>query len=174
MKKGQLWYADFAIGMLVIILISVAFYFVLFDIGNINSTVRDLEFAGENVANYLMSDGYGDWAEDVVGTSGKIGIVNNGKIDNELYDKFRNLNSLYGNNEDTYTFTKEMFGVIYLDYTAHLTFKDGSKMVLADFLPDADTIFADNMIVIDRLVYYNVDGDANEGEIVKLSVVVYR
>ena len=60
-KRGQIWYGDFIIGLLVIIIISVAFYYVLYDIGNANSEISELELNVESLYNNLMSDGYGSW-----------------------------------------------------------------------------------------------------------------
>ena len=157
MKKGQLWYGDFAIGIFIIILISVIFYFVLFDIGNVNSQVDELELHVENIANYLMSEGYGNWDNK----EGKIGIVINNKIDNDLKNAFYNL---------PHSDSKEMFGLITVDYSAFITTKTGVEILNGE---DVNTIIAENLIRIDRLVFYDENEDGT-GEIVKLSVVVYK
>jgi len=164
-KKGQLWYGDFSIGILIMIIISVVFYMVLFDIGNTNTEINKLQFGVENVANYLMSEGYGSWVTGGTNSDGKLGIVKDNKIDENLLYRFRNLN---------YDFTKKMFGLTDLDYTVYLKYKDGSEEKLADFLEDDDQINAKNIITFDRIVYYNKTSDSKNGEIVKLRVVVYE
>ena len=157
-KRGQIWYGDFIIGLLVIIIISVAFYYVLYDIGNANSEISELELNVESLSN-----GYGSWTTWSSGNKdydGKIGLVKNSKIDVNLLTKFRNLND--------YAFTKRMFGLSEYDYSAFIIDKNGVSTILAPFLADETAISnAASAIRLDRLVYYN-------GEIVRLNIVLFK
>ena len=173
-KRGQIWYGDFIIGLLVITILTVAFYYVLYDIGNANSEIDNLEVNIESLANNLMSDGYGSWttATTVSGLDydGKIGLVNNSKIDSNLINKFKNLNlpQMQNSNIKPYSFTKTMLGLSEYDYSAFIIYKNGSKEKLAAFLPaESEIDNAANVIKMDRLVYYNM-------EIVRLNIIIYK
>ena len=160
-KRGQIWYGDFIIGLLVIIVISVAFYYVLYDIGNANSEIDLMQTNIESLSNNLMSDGYGDWNAN----QGKIGLVKNSKLDSALLTKF---NSLPGSATEKYTKSKYLLGLNEYDYSAFIYHKDGTSEKLAPFLADETVISnAANVIRLDRLVYYN-------GEIVRLNIVLYK
>jgi len=58
-KRGQIWYGDFIIGLLVIIIISVAFYYVLYDIGNANSEISELELNVESLSMVMVHGQHG-------------------------------------------------------------------------------------------------------------------
>src|SRR3989344_4103001 len=129
-KRGQIWYGDFIIGLLVITILTVAFYYVLYDIGNANSEIDNLEVNIESLANNLMSDGYGSWTtaisigglkkEGELMYDGKIGLVKNSRIDGNLIGKFKNLSKqqMFTNRVDAYSFTKTMLGLSEYEYSA--------------------------------------------------------
>jgi len=57
-KRGQFWYGDFMIAMLVMIVIGIIFANTIVDIPQRENNLDAMIDDGVNIANFLLSDGY--------------------------------------------------------------------------------------------------------------------
>jgi len=158
MKKGQFWYSDFMIGIIIMITIGLLFFSTIARLYESNDKIGDLISDGSLISDYFMSTGYmaSQWSLG----EGRIGFVNNGIV-NENLDEFQSLE---------YNLSKTLFGINY-DYLVYFENSEedtetikGPPGITPENVNDADT---DYMIKLIRFVYYN-------GDIQKMAVVIWE
>ncbi len=169
-KRGQFWYGDFMIAMLVIIVIGIIFANSIVDIPERESDLDNMLDDGFNIANSLLSEGYdiANWRNG----NGRIGITTDNKIDVDKLDEF---SSLVETNRG-YLISKFLFGTNY-DYAFYFEDKDGNVIngrtyggvALKD---DLDIVEAENMFRMVRIVFLDNNKDG-KGELVKMHLAVW-
>lgn len=156
MKKAQFWYADFLIGLLILVFISILFIKTITDLNTKEDTIQNLLNDGISISNSFMSKGY--LSDQWVNTQGRIGIADNGKINNIDFNNLKALN---------YKTSKTLLGVSN-DYAIYIEYTDGS---ISDWYSkpgifSISGINSDSIIKVTRFAYYN-------GRLAKLVIVVW-
>ena len=156
MKKAQFWYADFLIGLLILVFISFLFIRTITDLNTKEEIIQSLLNDGLSISNSFMSKGY--LSDQWILSEGRIGIVDYGKI---VSTDFNNLKSL------DYQISRNLLGTS-SDYAIYIEYTDGST---SDWyskpgIINIEGINSDNLVKITRFVYYN-------GRLVKLIIVVW-
>ncbi len=172
MKKGQFWYADFVVGLLVIAFITVLFARAVVDVPEKESGIRLLHQDAITIASLLMSPGV-DSANWING-QGKIGLVQNGKINYLWFNDFISL--ITKTNPDGYQKARQLFGTNY-DFSVYFQKKDASILGNKAYGGMADVgqlqnLEAENIVRVNRVVYFDETGD-NIGEVYTMHVVVW-
>ena len=172
-KKSQAFYLDFLIGLLILIVITFIFTRAILDINTREDRFQELLNDGITIANSFMSEGYCasygcDTAWSLNPPVGRLGFIRDGKI---LGDKFNAFAGLLNNGN--YEKTKTLLGTKN-DYVLYFEFNDnkltyGGRNVYGKYT-DTNSIDADNVIKLTRIVYYNLDGS---GKIVNMVVIVF-
>ena len=168
-KRGQFWYTDYLIGLLVFMVIGFLFFRTVVDISSNNAVMDDLVETGITISNVLMSEGYlyNQWGDG----EGRIGFVNNGKVNLSSYNNFTTLVST----PDNYETSKYLIGTKY-DYVTYFEYENGTiiQNTVAGKYNDLNLITnAEAIIKFVRFVWYDQDGD-NKGKVVKLVVEVWK
>lgn len=111
-NKAQAWGIDLMIGLIIFTVSIVMFYFYALNVPNeATESLGGLFYDGEIITNTLLSAGYPrDWDSDSANAD-KIGIVDDGKINETKLEEFYNL----AFTETDYTGTKILFNTRY-DY----------------------------------------------------------
>ena len=150
-KRGQFWYGDFMIAMLVIIVIGIIFANTIVDIPQRESNLDNMIDDGVNIANSLLSEGYDmpNWRNG----NGRIGINTDSKIDVNKLDTF---SSLVDTNRG-YLISKFLFGTDY-DYVFYFEDKDGNIVNERSYggvarSEDLEIVSALNMFRMIRIVF---------------------
>ncbi|AJF62225.1 MAG: hypothetical protein QT11_C0001G0067 [archaeon GW2011_AR20] len=168
-KKAQATYADFLIGLLVLIAITFIFTQTIIDLNSREDKFQELITDGTAISSSFMSSAYGsyNWAGNQ--PTGRLGFVRDGKVIKEDFDDYLNLL----NTQDGYKKSTILLGTRN-DYVFYFEFDEtklnyGGKEVYGKY-DDVDEIESSNVIKINRVVYYDLDG---RGRIVKLVVLVF-
>lgn len=117
-KKSQMWFTDFAIGIFIFSLVLISYYSYSKNIlSNDQARVDDLYLDSQSISSSVLQGGYPDgWNNETVE---RIGITNNDySISNSKIVNFKKLN---------YNMTKKIFGTVY-DYV--IFFQNGSNTTL--------------------------------------------
>jgi len=148
-KKSQAWEIDLVIAVS-IFLIGVLVFFIY----SINQSVESLEkldiifYKGKNVMDNILSEGYPkDWNKDNVI---RIGILDNGKINETKLERFYNLT------QENYFRTKIIFNTEYDYYFFFKNLTIGSSAVEGIGKPNTNlsNINAENLVKISRVTIY--------------------
>ena len=174
MKKGQFWYADFVIGILVIAFITVLFAKSVVDVPERGSKLNLLSQDATTIGNLLMSPGID--SKKWVNGDGKIGIVENGKVNHVLLDDFTKLVETGGEKQEGYQKARQLLGTSY-DFSVYFQKKDG--IILnnkayggIDDIGQLQDLAAENIVRLNRVAYFDGTGD-NIGEIYTMVLVVW-
>ena len=169
-KRGQFWYGDFMIAMLVMIVIGIIFSNTIVDIPQRESNLDNMIDDGVNIANSLLSEGYDmpNWRNG----NGRIGINTDSKIDVNKLDTF---SSLVDTNRG-YLISKFLFGTDY-DYVFYFEDKDGNIVNERSYggvarSEDLEIVSALNMFRMIRIVFLDNNQDG-KGELVKMHIVLW-
>ncbi len=166
-KNSQASYADFLIGLFILILITFIFTQTIIDLNSREDKFQELINDGVSISNSFMSNGYcptQNCIRNWDNKEGRIGFVNNGKIMKKNFDDFLKLE---------YAKTKILLGTKH-DYAFYFEF-DGNKLsyngkTVYGKYTNLHEIKTENIIKINRILYYNLD---NEGKIVNLVILVF-
>ena len=172
-KKGQFWYADFVMGILVIAFIAVLFAKAVVDVPERESNLNIITQDAVTVANLLMSPGVdsANWKNG----KGKIGLVRGGKVNYQWYSDFTALVES-GSNQQGYQMARQLLGTKY-DFAVYFKKKDGSVYGNRayggiDDIEQLQALEAENIIRAHRVVYFDGTGD-NIGEMYTMVLVVW-
>lgn len=124
MKRGQFWYTDYLIGLLVFMIIGVLFFRTFVDISSSNAIMEELVETGVTISNSLMGEGY--LHDQWINSQGRIGFVDNAKLNITSYDLFKNLVST-GSSGEGYATSKYLIGTKY-DYITYFEDVDGNPI----------------------------------------------
>ena len=171
-KRGQFWFSDFMIGIIIMITITILFFSTIVGLYESNDKIDELINNGVVISDYFMSSGYlhDQWSSG----QGRIGFVDNGRVNEENLSIFVILVST----EDGYSDSKYLLGTSY-DYVFY--FEDRNGNVANDefignnsinSLEDISNIKTDYMIKLVRFVYY-YDEIIEINDIVKMVVVLW-
>ena len=72
MKRGQFWYGDFLVAVIILMIIGTLFVSSIMDITSRNEIIKDLILEASDISSTLMSEGYmteNEW-QDGIGTIG--------------------------------------------------------------------------------------------------------
>ena len=167
-KRGQFWYSDFMIGIIIMMTIGLLFFSTIFKLYESNDKIGELISDGVLISDYFMSSGYdsGNWASG----DGRIGFVNNGKINDGVgsnFEYFTNLN---------YDVSRSLLGIHY-NYVVYFEDDEGNILDLSieeDFIGydisnigEIEEMNTDYMVKLVRFVYFQED-------IVKMVVVLWE
>ena len=168
MKKGQFWYGDFLVAVLILMIIGFLFVASIRDISSRNEVLKDLIIDASEISSTLMSEGTGD-QDDWNNLIGTVGLITDYKLDRTKFTNFLGLR-----NYDT---QKSMLGtfnnvwVYLLDRDGNIIDHNGDKIQeglgLEEEIEKVQDINANNLVHIKRFVFYN-------GDIHTLGVVVWR
>jgi len=172
MKRGQFWYADFMIAVVILMVIGLLFATSIIDITSRNEVIKELILEASDISTSLMSEGYGtqeDWKNGI----GTVGFVTNYHFDRDKFYNFLGLD---------YDIQKFMLGTI-KNVWIYLADKDGiiieSNKAKAG-VTSLNEIDADNLVHIKRFVFCNEDielcgeDEDGKGDIFILGVVVWN
>ncbi|MBU2633842.1 MAG: hypothetical protein KJ674_01205 [Nanoarchaeota archaeon] len=170
-KRGQFWYTDYLIGLLVFMIIGFLFVRTVVDISSNNALLEDLVEEGITISNSLTSEGYlhDEWGDDP--PKGRIGFVNGGKVNDTSYVLFTSLVS----DPDDYEISKYLMGIKY-DYVTY--FEDSEGVLIPGSIIGKYSVLesideADAVVKFVRFVWYDDDNDG-KGRIVRLVVEVWK
>ena len=181
MKKAQFWYADFLLGLFVLFIITFIFNRVIIDLNLKGDKAQELINDGNSISNSLMSPGYLGFSQwSASNPSGRIGLVENGKVINSKLSDFKKLLSLTGT-PSGYDKSKILLGINKNNYLMYFEDKNGNPIADTtgnkvygglDDIAKINQIGADNIVRFTRFVYYdnNVDG---KGELVKMNILIW-
>lgn len=174
-KNAQVSYADFLIGLLILIIITFIFIQTVVDLNKGEEDFKTLINDGASISNSLMSRGYcpsgnclNDWNSNP--PEGRLGFVYNSKIILNNFNDFIQLVST----EQGYIKSKIMFGVN-SDYV--LYFEYGNQIISPTYgrVNDLALLNTKNSIKITRIIYYNLDDSGQiteDGRVVKMVIFV--
>lgn len=173
LKKSQAWYADFLIGLLILIFITFVFTTTIIDLNTKEDKLQELSNDGISVSSSLMSSAYGSYGSWIIyPPSGRLGFVKNGRIIKEDFEEFQNL----VNSDEGYKNSKILLGTKN-DYILYFEFNDEifenkvyGKPGININNNKIEGIISDNIIKITRIVYYDLD---NSGKIVKMVILIF-
>ena len=167
-KRAQVWYTDFLIGLLILIVITFIFTRTILDLNSREDRFQELINDGSSIANSFMSPAYNSngWINNP--PSGRLGFVRDGKIVKNDFDAFLNLL-----NNNNYEKTKTLLGTRN-DYVLYFEFDNnklsyGGRTIYGKY-DDLTKIKADNLIKINRVLYYDLD---NNRKIVNMVILVF-
>ena len=173
MKKAQFWYADFIIGMLVVVFIAVLFAKAVVDVPERGSELNMLSNDAVSIAGILMSPGVD--SENWINGRGKIGLVEDGKVNATWLDDFSELVE-FGSGDEGYQKAREMLGAKY-DFGFY--FQDKKSKILnekayggIDDGSQLQGLSAENIVRVNRVVYFDNTEDG-VGEIYTLVLFVW-
>ena len=166
-KKSQGFYADFLIGLLILIFITFIFTRTILDLNSHEDILQGLINDGTSISNSLMSEGYcptNQCSTDWSNMKGRLGFVKNGKIIADKFNAYAALESI------DYPKTKALLGtnndyVLYFEYNNQIISNIYGKY------DNLNQITEDNRVKITRILYYNLDGN---GGIVNMIVLVFN
>jgi len=140
MKKAQAWGIDLIIATMIFSIgIVVFFVYSLNSPSDVKDKFQILTYEGENIINSILSNGEPDnWNENNVQ---KIGILNNGKINETKLNRFYHLS------ENDYQKTREIFNTKY-DYSFII---EGYEI---SYIGKEVNLNALNLIKITRFIIY--------------------
>ena len=173
MKRGQFWYGDFLVAVLILMIIGMLFVTSIRDITSRNEVLKELILEASDISSTLMSEGYGTMADwnNLIGT---VGLVTNYKLDKNKFYNFLNLD---------YNKQKVMLGTlnnvfIYLadrngDIVPYHDNSDKISEALGYPINSVSDIKSKNLVHIKRFIFYDEDGDG-KGDIYTLGVVVWQ
>ena len=197
MKRGQLWYADVILALMIVVVIMIFFALSFFDIVGREDKVQDMLDDAITITNSVMSPGYEHtkWCTE---RKGRIGFVEDYKLIKDNFKEFEKLVDDPGTCLEGltgYETSKILLGVPY-DYLIYLQNKDGNfiespnddvttrtygkykvkgltqETGLNDIFAKLEQDAPENKINFFRFVYYDPDLDGY-GEIIKLGVVLW-
>jgi len=167
-KRAQVWYTDFLIGLLILIVITFIFTRTILDLNSREDRFQELINDGSSIANSFMSQGYNKetWVNDP--PAGRLGFVKDGRMIKGDFDAFL---SLLNNN--SYEKTRILLGtrndyILYFEYNGN-KISYGGRNVYGKY-NDVSQVIADNTIKLTRIVYYNLD---NSGRIVDMVIIIF-
>jgi hypothetical protein len=164
MKKGQFWYGDFLVAVLILMIIGMLFVTSIRDITSRNEIIKELIIEASDVSSLLMSKGYNiDGWSDYKGT---LGFMSDNIFD---FDKFYSFLVL------DYGTQKVMLGTrynawIYLeDRNGEIKESNNDAILnsLGLIINSVSDISSNNLVHIKRFVFY-------ENDIHVLGVVVWQ
>jgi len=172
MRRGQFWYGDFLVAVLILMIIGMLFVTSIRDITSRNEVLKELILEASDISSGLMTEGYGtqeNWNNGI----GTIGLITGYKLD---YNKLINFLELRDYNQQ-----RVMLGTlnnvwIYLqrrDGTIADSNKDKINDALGYTINSVSDINAKNLVHIKRFVFYDEDEDG-KGDIYTLGVVVWQ
>ena len=170
-KKAQVSYADFLIGLLILIVITFIFTITIIDLNSREDKIQELINDGSSISNSFMSPAYNKDKWNQNPPKGRLGFVKDGKLIKEDFDTFLNLL----NSQEGYKKSKILLGakkdyVLYFEY-GNDKIRYNNIEVFGKY-DDVKKINADNLLRINRIVYYDLDG-GGKGNIVKMVVLVF-
>lgn len=172
-KRGQFWYADFMVAVLIMMVIGLLFVATIRDLTSRNEIIKELVLDASDISTVLLSEGSGDRFDWGLG-KGTVGLLTDYKFD---INKMDNLNTLNYNQQ------KIMFGT-FNNIWIYLSDKQGNikesnnlniQRELNFFINDISDLgeHADNIVHIKRFVFYDENQDG-KGDIHILGVVVWN
>ena len=170
-KKGQAFYADFLIGLLILIFITFVFTRTIIDLNSREDKLQGLINDGVSISNSIISGAYGSYGGwSSYPPKGRLGFIREGKIIKKDFDNFLNL---INQGEEGYKKTKILLGakndyMLYFEYEGN-KLSYGGRNVYGKH-DKIEEIKADNIIKIKRIAYYNLD---NSGKIVNMIILVF-
>jgi len=181
-KRGQFWYMDFIVGLLIIISVSLIFVAVTKEISINQYNANQLINTGVEISNVFMSNGdeMDKWAETP--PRGRIGLVTDYKIDMRKLAKFEEL--IESSLETGYKKSKYLLGiredyVMYFEYL-YVDSEDPQQTrtikrsrIYGKPNVDPDQIEYQNIRIV-RYVYYDPPEEEIGGQIARMVVVVWR
>jgi hypothetical protein len=173
LKRGQFWYIDFIIGILVIAFIGILFARSIIDIPQKEGDLQLLTNDAINIGNLLMSPSInnGGW----INGQGKIGLVEDGKVNLVWLDDFLRLVET-GDSFQGYSTAKYLLGVDF-DFAVYFERKNGQiynnkAYGGVDDIQQLLNLEAENIVKLIRVVYFD-DNNDGEGELLKMNIVVW-
>ncbi|MFH1209811.1 MAG: hypothetical protein V1663_03410 [archaeon] len=181
-KRGQFWYSDYLIGIMVFMVIGFLFFRTFVDVSTSNSLMENLIDDGISISNSFMSSGYlPDYWDDAV-PDGRIGFVDNGKLNIDFYQNFTNLIV-----QGDYEKSKYLIGTRY-DYIVYFEDENGNPienngilMVLGKYssLTELNNANADAIVKIIRFVWVDeyetpIANPNDKGRILRMVVIVWK
>lgn len=173
-KKAQGFYADFLIGLLVLILITFIFTQTIIDLNSREDKFQELINDGTAISNALMSQGYcptGNCLNDWSNLQGRVGFIKEGKIQLDKYDSFTQLLST----QEGYQTSRILLGTKN-DYVLYFEFNNQIISEIFGKVNDKSLINTKESIRITRIIYYNLDDNGqitDQGRIVKMNILVF-
>jgi len=169
-RRGQLWYVDFIIGVLVIAFIGVLFAKTIIDVPQRETDLQVLGSDALTISNLLMSPAL--QSSQWVNGQGKIGLVDDGKINRAWLNNFLTLVE----SENGYDTSRQLFGTNF-DYGLYFERKDGTVLNNkvyggVDSLDQLSNLKAENLLALNRVVYVDDDGDGL-GDVAKMVLLVW-
>jgi len=196
LNRGQFWYADYLIGLSVFMIIGFLFFRTFVDVSYSNSLMDELVEDGISISNALMSDGYlhNEWLpEEGEQVQGRIGFVNNGRLNITSYTTFKSLVQYMPSDPaeiSGYELSKYLIGTRY-DYITYFEDENGNIIQNSISNPDieltilgrySDTISisnAEGVVKFTRFVWVDEyedspNNDDGKGKILRMIVVVWK
>ena len=168
-KKAQATYADFLIGLLVLIAITFIFTQIVIDLNSREDKFQELINDGAAISSSFMGSAYGAYGWTGNQPTGRLGFVRDGKVIKKDFDDYLNLlNSQNGYKKSTILLGTRNDYVFYFEFD-ETKLNYGEREVYGKY-DDVDEIESSNMVKITRIVYYDLDGS---GRIVKLVVLIF-
>lgn len=169
-KKGQFWYGDFLIGLFILMVISVVFVVTITDINAREDVLQSLIDDGTTISNSLMSQGYLT-AEEWKLEEGRIGFVEDGKVNNEKLAYFATIATFDYRTSQYLLGTRNNYAVYFEDKDGQII--DDAMYGRVNSLQELNNLGVENLVRFTRFVYYDNDNDG-DGEIVKLILLIWE
>lgn len=172
-KKAQVTYADFLIGLLILILITFIFTQTIINLNSREDKFQELSNDGFAISNSFMSQGYcptnnclNDWNNE----KGRVGFVKDNRLILNNFDKFTTLL----NGADGYKKSKILLGT-QNDYIFYFEYNNNVISNIYGKTNNLNGINTQNLIRITRILYYNLDDSgkvSEKGRIVKMIILI--
>ena len=166
-RRGQFWYGDFLVAVVILMIIGVLFVTSIRDLTTRNEIIKELILDASDISSTVMSEGYGtkeDW-ENFIGT---IGFVKDYRFNTTKFGtdfrgiSYQNQKAMLGTFNNVWIYLQNRDGLIIQSSS-----NDYTKL---------DDIEADNIVSIKRFVFCNqgVGICEGHGDLYVLGVVVWR
>tara|TARA_Y100000034_G_scaffold88501_1_gene106239 strand:+ start:550 stop:1038 length:489 start_codon:yes stop_codon:yes gene_type:complete len=161
MKRGQFWYGDFLVAVLILMIIGFLFVNSIRDITTRNEIIKELILDASDISSTLMSEGYGS-QNNWLNNEGTVGFVKDYRFNTTRLEHFATFNlnlkkSLLGTFNNVWIYLQE---------------RDGEIILSSDIAYHSiDDIDADNLVSIKRFIFCSQG--ICEGDMYTLGVVVW-
>lgn len=163
-KRGQFWYADFIIGITMMVTISILFFSTIISLYESNDKIEDLINNGVVISDYFMTSGYLPLEWDT--GNGRVGFVDYGRLNEDNLILFGNLD--YENSQ--YLLGTSYDYIVYFENSTSVLDITGDRFIgntEIESVVDITNVDTEHMIKLIRFVYYG-------GDIIKMVVVIWE
>ena len=167
MKRGQFWYGDFLVAVLILMIIGVLFVTSITDITSRNEILKELILEASDISSTLMSEGNNIEGWDDEPPQGTAGFITSNNFDADKFEVFAQLSNanqrvMLGTRNNVWIYLSDREGDIKKESS------NGEYSSLGD-------ITSKNLVHIKRFVFYDEDeAGPVKGDIYTLGVVLWQ